>query len=50
MNNLNVEAFLSEVETSLKNHFTGYKIQFLIRTPKSLKANIHLDKNIFLAL
>jgi hypothetical protein len=47
MNNLNVEAFLSEVEASLKNHFTGYKIQFLIRTPKSLKANIHLDKNLF---
>lgn len=50
MNNLNVEAFLSEVEASLKNHFTGYEIQFLIRTPKSLKANIHLDKNLFIAL
>jgi hypothetical protein len=50
MNNLNVEAFLSEVDASLKNHFTGYKIQFLIRTPKSLKANIHLDKDLFIAL
>jgi hypothetical protein len=50
MSNLDVEAFLSEVEASLKNHFIGYKIQFLIRTPKSLKANIHLDKNLFIAL
>lgn len=50
MNNSNVEVFLSEVDASLKNHFTGYKIQFLIRTPKSLKANIRLDKNLFLVL
>lgn len=50
MNTLSVNAFLSEVETSLKKHFTNYKIEFLLRTPKSLKANIHLIENLFIAL
>jgi hypothetical protein len=50
MNNLTVDALLSGIKTSLKNHFTEYRIEFLIRTPKSLKANIYLDKNIFISL
>jgi hypothetical protein len=47
---MNTDAFLSEVETSLQKHFIDYKIEFLLRTPKSLKANIHLIENLFIAL
>jgi hypothetical protein len=43
MNNLDANAFLSEIKTSLSEHFTEYKIDFLIRTDKSLKANIYID-------
>lgn len=50
MNIPSVNAFLSEVETSLKKHFTDYNIEFLLKTPKSLKANIHLRENLFIAL
>ncbi|MBI3813777.1 MAG: hypothetical protein HY279_04830 [Nitrospinae bacterium] len=49
MNNHNVDEFLSSLKTFLKNHFAQYKIEFLIRTPKSLKANIHLDEKFFIA-
>lgn len=44
-----VDAFVLEVETSLKTHFNGYKIVFLIRTPKSVKANIYLCETVFIA-
>lgn len=50
MNSINVDDFLLEIKTSLKKHFKKYKIEFLIKTPKSIKANIHLEGNLFIAL
>ncbi len=50
MNNPNVDEFLSSLKTFLKNYFTQYKIDFLIKTPKSLKANIHLNEKFFIAV
>lgn len=45
-----VDKFLSEIKASLKRHFIFYKIEFLLRTPKSLKANIYLTESQFIAL
>ncbi|MEW6409754.1 MAG: hypothetical protein AB1488_06540 [Nitrospirota bacterium] len=50
MKSLNVDAFLSEITTSLKKHFVEYKIEFLLRTHRSLKCNIHFGENLFLAV
>jgi hypothetical protein len=50
MNNLDINAFLSEIKTSLRKHFPEYRIDFLIRTNKSLKANIYIEDNLFIAL
>lgn len=44
-----VDTFILEVEASLKSHFDGYKIVFLIRTPKSVKANIYLCEKVFIS-
>ncbi len=44
------DVFLSEVKTCLKNHFKNFQIEILFKTPKSLKANIILDENLFIAL
>ncbi len=46
----NVEAFLSEITSSLRKHFTEYKIEFLLRTPKSLKCNIYFVASLFIAV
>ena len=45
-----VESFLKEVIASIEKHFSDYKYEILFKTPKSLKANIHLDKELFIAL
>lgn len=50
MKSLDADAFLSEITTSLKKHFQEYKVEFLLRTPKSLKCNIYLGKNLFIAV
>ncbi|MGR3218247.1 MAG: hypothetical protein ACUZ8H_00330 [Candidatus Anammoxibacter sp.] len=50
MNRLNVDTFMREVDASLQEHFKGYNIAFQIRTSKSLKANVHLEENLFIAL
>ncbi len=50
MNKLSVDAFLGEIATSLVKYFIKHKIEFVIRTPKSLKANIQLAKNLFIAV
>ncbi|MEW6417775.1 MAG: hypothetical protein AB1480_06605 [Nitrospirota bacterium] len=50
MKDYNVDSFLSEIKTSLKNYFTESRIEFILKTPKSLKANIHLDENFFIAV
>ena len=46
----NVDVFLSEIKNSLKKHFTKYRFEFLIKTPRSLKTNIHLGENFFIAV
>lgn len=50
MNEPDVDVFLSELEASLKKYFTEYKIEFFVRTSKSLKANIYLSHNLFIAV
>ncbi len=48
--NENVKDFLSEVTTLLKRHFKEFNIEVLIETQKSLKTNIHLAQNLFIAV
>jgi len=50
MKNTPVDAFLLDVITSLQKHSVDYKIEFILRTPKSLKCNVHLSENLFLAV
>lgn len=50
MDNLNVEAFLTDVKIHLKKYFIKSRIEFFIKAPKSLKANIHLDEKYFIAV
>lgn len=50
MNNLDVDEFLFEIETSVKLHFKKFKISFLIKTPNSLKAKVMLEEKTFIAL
>ena len=42
--------FLGEIEKFLAKHFLGYRIEFFLKTPKSLKARVYLDDNCFIAL
>ena len=46
----NVDVFLSEVKNSLIKHFTEYRFEVLIKTPLSLIANIHIGKELFIAV
>lgn len=41
-------AFLAEITASLKRSFPSYSIEFLLKTPKSLKVNIHLKEGLFM--
>lgn len=50
MNSPDVDAFLEKIKASLKRYFSNYKIEFLIKTPRSLKANIFLESNLFIAV
>jgi hypothetical protein len=42
--------FLDDIDKSLKKNFSEYRIEFLLKTPKSLKARVYLDDNCFIAL
>lgn len=42
--------FLDKVEKSLKKNFSKYRMEYLIKTPRSLKAKVHLEANYFIAL
>jgi len=45
-----VETFLAEISASLTRSFSSYTLEFLLRTPKSLKTNIHLREGLFIAV
>ncbi|MCK4760924.1 MAG: hypothetical protein KAW12_01905 [Candidatus Aminicenantes bacterium] len=45
-----MERFLKELQESLKKNFTKYRVEFIISTPRSLKANIYLDDPYFIAV
>lgn len=45
-----VEAFLAEISASLTRLFPSYTLEFLLRTPKALKANVHLREGLFIAV
>jgi len=45
-----MQNFLDDVEKFLKRDFSNYRIEFLIKAPKSLKARIYLDENCFISL
>ncbi|MBI5749819.1 MAG: hypothetical protein HZA00_11915 [Nitrospinae bacterium] len=47
---LNIDVFLQQIKASLGKHFIEYRIEFIFKTPKSLKANIYLDKNLFISV
>ncbi len=42
--------FLEDVHRALEKNFPEYRFEFLIKTPKSLKANVHLHHGYFIAL
>ncbi len=50
MKGLDVEAFLFKLTASLESNFTKYTIEHVFKTPKSLKANVYLEKDIFIAV
>lgn len=45
-----VEEFILEVESSLQKYFPTSRIEFLLRTAKSLKCNVYLQENLFIAI
>ncbi len=45
-----VESFLKEVIASIVKHFSDYQYEILLKTPKSLKANIHIGQELFIAV
>lgn len=48
--NENVKDFFEKINTLLKSHFEKFEIEVIIKTQKSLKINIHLAQNLFVAL
>ena len=45
-----IETFLAEIAASLTHSFPSYTLEFLLRTPKALKVNVHLNKGLFIAV
>jgi len=45
-----MENFLKELQESLQKDFTKYRLEFVINTPRSLKANIYLEDPYFIAV
>lgn len=50
MKRLTLEVFIAKVESALKRQFVSYEIQVLFQTKKSFKANIYLQKKVFIAV
>lgn len=50
MKGLDVEAFLSQLRASLEKNFAEYRIEPIFKTPKSLKANVYLGNDLFIAV
>ena len=50
MSEQTVEDFITEVESAVKGQFASYEIEILLQTEKSFKANIHLQKRVFIAV
>lgn len=46
----NVDDFLSDINSSVEKHFSKYRFEILLNTPRSLKANIHIAENLFIAV
>ncbi|MCP5108236.1 MAG: hypothetical protein GY950_32925 [bacterium] len=47
---MKMHRFLEEVHQSLQKKFPECRVEYLIKTPKSLKANVHLNGDYFIAL
>jgi hypothetical protein len=45
-----MQQFLADINKSVERNFSGYRIEFLLKTPKSLKARVYLDDNCFIGL
>ena len=45
-----MQQFLDDIDKSLEKNFAEYRIEFLLKTPKSLKARVYLDDNCFISL
>ena len=43
-----MDDFLDKVEKALKENLSEYRIEFLIKTTRSLKARVYLEKNYFI--
>lgn len=45
-----IDSFIKELKIGLKKYFPGKDIQYLIKTTRSLKAHILLEKEVFIAV
>jgi hypothetical protein len=45
-----MQRFLDDIEKSIRKHFVGYRIEFLLKTSKSLKARVYINDNYFIAV
>lgn len=50
MNELSVKEFQKEVESALKTNALPFRIQIIIQSPRSFKANFHLYDDVFIAV
>lgn len=46
----NVDDFLSDINNSIEKYFSEYRLEILLNTPRSFKANIHIGEKLFIAV
>ena len=45
-----IDPFLNNLQDALRKNFAEYRIEYLLKTPKSLKAKIYLSESYFIAV
>lgn len=46
----NIESFVDDLETLLNKYFPNCHLKYLIKTPRALKANIQINRDMFIAI
>jgi hypothetical protein len=50
MSHQHVDRFIEQVQDALQKNALSYRLQTIIHSPKSFKANFHFHENLFLAV